>query len=33
MFLHPIQQEAFGTLVSLIANLRQCREYVDYYDF
>jgi hypothetical protein len=33
LFLHPLHQETFGTLVSLIANLRQCREYADYYDF
>lgn len=33
VFLHPIHQETFGTLVSLIAALRQCRAYADFYAF
>jgi hypothetical protein len=33
LFLHPMHQEAFGTLVSLITYLRRCREYADYYEF
>jgi hypothetical protein len=33
LFLHPMHQEAIGTLISLITDLRQCREYADYYEF
>ena len=33
LFLHPLNQEMFGTLVSLIGGLRQCREFADYYEF
>lgn len=33
VFLHPIHQGIPATLVSLIADLRQCQEYADYYDF
>jgi hypothetical protein len=33
VFLHPIHQETFGTLVSLIVDLRRCRQYADFYDF
>ena len=33
LFLHPIHQEAFGALVQLIADLRGCRAYTDYYGF
>lgn len=33
LFLHPIHQDAFGVCVQLIADLRQCRTYRDYYRF
>lgn len=33
VFLHPIHQDAFRDSVSLIADLRQCRNYRDYYQF
>lgn len=33
VFMHPIHQETFATLVSLIADLRQSRNYPDFYEF
>jgi hypothetical protein len=33
VFLHPRYQEAFGTLVSLIARLRRCSTYQEFYEF
>jgi hypothetical protein len=33
LFMHPIQQDAFHSLVQLIAELRLCREYPDYNQF
>jgi hypothetical protein len=33
VFLHPIHQDAFRDSVQLIADLRQCRNYRDYYQF
>jgi hypothetical protein len=33
VFLHPMHQEAFGTLVSLIASLRRFRTYQEFYEF
>ncbi len=33
VFLHPIHQDAFRDAVQLIADLRQCRNYRDYYQF
>ena len=33
LFLHPIHQDAYRDLIQLIADLRQCRSYEDYYHF
>jgi hypothetical protein len=33
VFLHPLHQDAFRDSVQLIADLRQCRNYRDYYQF
>jgi len=33
LYLHPIHQDTYKTLVSLIANLRQCRSFEDFHHF
>lgn len=33
LYLHPIHQDTYKTLVSLVANLRQCRSFEDFHHF
>jgi hypothetical protein len=33
VFLHPIHQDAARDIVQLVADLRVCNNYLDYYDF